>query len=629
MPYILTLNNINKSDLHKIGYRALDIALVFQARYKTPLSFVVPNVVFDEFMIQTRLGLEISKILSSVTYENEENLAFAYSKIKSLFSDAIMPEEFVEHLREAYNSLAVKGNASVAQDLLSEVEPTVCMIVSPDYVTSTEDLKGVIMNISGFDAFLDGIKSSWLSMYSPESLSLRNRKGIKEFNVGIVVQRMVKADYSCEAYSKGPLGDYEVTVRSYLGLPDIVGKSSKDIFSVSKEYLKIESSRKARQEYQVVCSDMPNKLIKRDLGNRGVGQKLSDKEIVEVARLTKRMQLEFGFHFKAYFLWKKENLFFFMISRFPNQETSDSEELLNKKIDTNTANDSQEQTIYEEYQEPSEGTIFAEEPESEPEFEFDETQPKTPNDVQISDSDEQAQNFVESDNLYEINNYGQQNQQNDDVVENDAEPVKNNFYEEENSQEEYSADIESDNSSEEPEEEIIIVSDSENDIDSESEDEYVNFQEQEVDELSPKNQIEDDYIKENPNNEETYEESDETSESNGLSEEFILSEETKNASQQNFEGSQQDVEYYKEILQEVLSKLKAEVHRRYSESFGIHPESLKKGIDDLHDKHGIEQKEDLLTLIIINEKLNGGIVPDLNTVSNIISSANKFLGEED
>jgi len=642
MPYILTLNNITSSDLHKIGYRALDLATVFQARYKTPLSFVVPNVVFDEFMMQTKLGLEVSKILLNISYDNDSSLKLAYQKIKELFSVASIPEEFLEPLKEAYNTLAIKGDSNFAQDLLSEEEPTVSMITSPDYLTGTEDMKGILMNINGFDAFLDGLKSSWLSMYSPEALVSRNRKELKEFNVGVIVQKMIKADYSCEAYSKGPLGDYEITVRAYIGLPDILKQSSKDVFSVSREFLKIESSRKARQEYKVMCSDSPNKLLKRDLGNRGVGQKLSDKEILEVARLTKRMNLTFNFHFKAYYLWKNEKIYFFMINRFPEQNTnSEVKSIVSEKVEPVEKKSVQpeppEPVVYETQESDESVELVEQESDSEPKVQTQE--PRTI--IEETQVEAVKEEYEEPD--LRTDNINQNDEGSEDSVEEEPE-----VYEEESVQEAKPSEKEQ-TSFEPSEEELNQVPYNQETRD--SEDEFVVEQsrpskreEQHLEQMTTPDITSDITPDTTP---------DTTPES---AEEFILSETTQeeikedvpeekmqitkdaatasendyqNAEISTSQGTEEDLKYYREIVFEIMENVKKELHNRYVESFGITPQSTKQGIIDLHDKHGLAQKDDLLKLIIIASELNEGRVPDLNTISNIVNSANKFIGDKE
>lgn len=369
MTYIITLNNINDSDLQKVGYRALDFAKIFQAKHNTPMSFVIPNSLREEFLLETKVGLNIRNILKSINYENESRIKEAYVKIKELFEDAEFPKELVEHLQEAYNSLAVGIERQSAADLLKEEEPTVNLIASPDYMMGMEDMQGIIMNLKGLDNFLLGLKSCWLSVYLPELLIMRNRKKIVDFNVGVIVQRFIRAEASAETFSKGPLGDYEITVRAYLGLPDILKESSKDVFSVSKEYLTIESSKKARQEYKVTWGDEDNKLVKVELGVRGSEQKLTDKAIMEVARLTKRASSILKFNFKGYFMIRKEVPYFFFVSRFLDEPAADSVEAKQSTMTVSEAAEpevkEESEEVVEEVTEEVEDEEVGEEPESE------------------------------------------------------------------------------------------------------------------------------------------------------------------------------------------------------------------------------------------------------------------------
>jgi len=413
MPYTLTLNAIFDSDLKKVGHRALDMAKIFQKKYKTPLSFVVPNVIFDEFMIQTRLQHDVAKVLNTVSFENQGSLENAYKEIKNLFSKASIPAEFLESLRDAYDSLAIRSDEGKPDDLLSEEVPIVNLIISPDYILGTEDIKGVLMNLKGFESFLNGLASCWLSLYSPEAITYRHKRNIKEFNAGVIVQKMIVPKVCAEAYSKGPLGNYEFKVRSYLGLPDILKESSKDVFSISKEYLKIESAKKTLQEYMIIPSQRPNLLIKRFLGSRGQDQSLSDKEVIEVARLTKRMNEVLDVHFKVYYLIFKESIYFFMLNRFPDSKENETQDLstLQASGEENIvepsyaeANNSEGNNEKEEKSEFSEEEMFSEPSQEEfkeirqtqDEHEQMESTHKPISDVQNSVSEEYVEEIPES-----------------------------------------------------------------------------------------------------------------------------------------------------------------------------------------------------------------------------------------
>lgn len=356
MPNIYTLSQINDSDINKIGYRAWSIAKAHQNKFQVPLSFIVPNHIFEEFLIQNRLNIDLRNILLGKSLDNLEELRILYPRIKEAFAKAKIPEEYLDQLKEAYASLAVPTERNSAEDLLKEEDATINLITSADYRTSSDDINGFIMNLKGFNSFIIGLKSAWLSLYSPEQMQYRHRKNIREFNVGVLVQRMINADVTMEVFSKGPLGDYEIIVKSYQGLPDKTSSITKDVYSVSKDYLKIQSSRIARQEFKIVKGEKNGSLEKRHLGPRGEEQKLPDKDILESARICKRLLSILGSDFKAFFESKKGKLFLIMINLFPDS------------IKENEAKVSVSVAVNELIQEPQKSILEPQNEESEPEL---------------------------------------------------------------------------------------------------------------------------------------------------------------------------------------------------------------------------------------------------------------------
>lgn len=304
MQCTLSLSGIYGSESDKIGYRAVDIALVHRSKMPVPLSFVIPNHVFEDFVSQSKLLVKLNRI-SDAAFPIQD-VEKEYSEVKSLFSETEFSTEVVECLREAYEALSVSGSAALARDLLEEKEPVVNVLVSPDYLLPDDFVSGVLINIKGFQEFLDAVKSAWLSLFTPKSILWRRKLGVKDFVIGLVVQRFVDSDAVVEASSKSIIGDYEIEVKSYLGLLDVTNSLHKDEHAVAKEFLKVTSGRIGNQEFIIKRGVNSGTLIKKKLGNRASEQKLTEKQVAEAARLTKRISQDLGMHVKGYFFFKDE-----------------------------------------------------------------------------------------------------------------------------------------------------------------------------------------------------------------------------------------------------------------------------------------------------------------------------------
>lgn len=322
MRHLITLSSVTEADIQKIGQRAIDLSTVYKSKSSVPLSFIVPNTIFYEFLLQNKLILDIKNVISSF-----ENISISaeeiYSKIKALFEMAIIPEEFREELYEAYEALSPTETHN-AQALLEADEPVINLIISPNYTWDSEKLSGILFNIQGFDNFLNGLKSCWLSLYSPDHLKLRENKGIEEFSTGIIVQAFVQPECTVDAYSKSLIGDYDIPMNAYFGLPDITYSIGKDHYSVSKENFGITSEEVKHQDHILLRNIKSGTLLKRSLGSKGLIQKLSDKQILDIARHIDRLSIFSKLHFRIVLFTSSAEKIVFFIDR-TSERISDSE----------------------------------------------------------------------------------------------------------------------------------------------------------------------------------------------------------------------------------------------------------------------------------------------------------------
>jgi phosphoenolpyruvate synthase/pyruvate phosphate dikinase len=299
MRYIITLNNVKQSDLGSVGFRAVDLTVLREKGLNIPLSFVINNQAFIEFVEENNLKSKVEKALRD--YEPEE----AYKEILKLFSKASLSKSFTDELNEAYDSLTIDTGASASAILSKWDFPFANVMRSPSYLLGTEDKEGILQNIKGIEILHGAIKLVWASIYSPDSIHYRQSKGIKEpFGIGLIIQKMKKIKQSAEAYSYSEHDDKTIVVKSFLGMQDFSFENEilgKDYHEVSMNSLLITRAEVNVQEYCVERDIDKEELVLHDLRGEGSRQKLDDKQIAEIARLTKRAKSFLGKDIKLYF----------------------------------------------------------------------------------------------------------------------------------------------------------------------------------------------------------------------------------------------------------------------------------------------------------------------------------------
>jgi pyruvate,water dikinase len=321
MDYVLSLNSVYGSDVDKIGYRAIDLAKLFNKKFIIPLSFIVSNDALKDFLESNALKAKIARLCAD---KDPACLEKNFGLIKELFSKAELSEDFKKDLLEAYETLAVDPDSADAGELLEAAgDAIVNLIVSPSYLS--DDAVGILMNVRGKDALLEAVKSCWLALFSPEAVLYRHENSISDgFGVGIIVQKLVDATASASSFTRDKGND--VLVRSYNGLADFVGVVTADEHLLSEEYLKIKSGKVKHQEFKLVRGGESGTLSKRFLKEKGIEQKITEKEIMEIARLTKRAKFSLEKDVKVFFSVKRNKIFLLFCNRIVAESVKESVE---------------------------------------------------------------------------------------------------------------------------------------------------------------------------------------------------------------------------------------------------------------------------------------------------------------
>jgi phosphoenolpyruvate synthase/pyruvate phosphate dikinase len=119
---------------------------------------------------------------------------------------ASRPDEVIEAIRDAYSGgpVAVRSSAT-AEDL-------------PDL--SFAGQHDTFLNVTGFDAVLDAVKTCWDSLWTDRAVAYREHNGVSsDAAMAVVVQKLVPASASGVMFTANPLtGARETVVNATWGL---------------------------------------------------------------------------------------------------------------------------------------------------------------------------------------------------------------------------------------------------------------------------------------------------------------------------------------------------------------------------------------------------------------------------
>ncbi len=335
MRYIITLNNVNQYGLEMVGFRAIDLANLREKRLNIPLTFVINNQAFEDFIAENGLKPKIESLLK------EKKPAEAYPEILEMFKQADLPGEVLTEISEGYDSLTIEPGSDASSIVSKWDLPFVNLFRSPSYLLATEDNEGIIQNIKGIEALAASLKHVWASMYSPRSVNYRSKTGIKSaFGLGVLVQKMRPVKQSAIVYSRSDADEKTLVVKSFFGLPDygidkeILGK---DYYEVDLNSLMIKQAEVNVQEYAIQRDFDTEELAEKELRDDGAKQKINDRLVSEVARITKRAKSFIEKDVKLYFGIKDDYIFVLLANRMVagSKNILESVEEIEVKFDEN------------------------------------------------------------------------------------------------------------------------------------------------------------------------------------------------------------------------------------------------------------------------------------------------------
>lgn len=292
MSYILTFNDIFSSDSKKVGLIATRLADFFKNLGNVEIGFVLTTDFFNEFMESNNLLSRIKTLLLTIDTENSSRLSEIHAQIKEMISKAVFSEELKETIIDSYEGLGIDLENTSTEKIVENYEkPPINVFLSPLHESGFVK-NALIMNVLGEHQLFKAIKEVIISLYSPEMIKIRESLN-KEHDISnaIVIQKTVIPEVSGYALSKNPedSDDSKVFIASEFGLGGLIDSGvSQDKFLVDKKSLRISSSDVNTKEYSLTIIN--NTFEKKRLKEAGEEQSLNDKQIIEIARLVKKIQ---------------------------------------------------------------------------------------------------------------------------------------------------------------------------------------------------------------------------------------------------------------------------------------------------------------------------------------------------
>ena len=291
---ILWFKEVRKDDTAIVGGKGSNLGELTSAGIPVPPGFIVTAQAYFDFVKATGLDGEIKKLLVGLDEEKSKELNAAADKIQKAILSKPMPPALAKEIIQAYQELYTKGSSNIYVAVRSSA-------TAEDLPTASfAGQQATFLNISGSEAVVKAVRECWASLFGARAIYYRVANKFDHLKVGIAVpvQKMVQSEKSGIMFTIDPISNdrSKIVIEAGWGLGEAIvsGSVTPDRYLVQKDDFKILEKNINVQPWKIAKVGQSDKHVTVPEAE-GKAQKLSDEEIVAVAKLGKQIEEHYQF----------------------------------------------------------------------------------------------------------------------------------------------------------------------------------------------------------------------------------------------------------------------------------------------------------------------------------------------
>ncbi len=309
--YIQIFSKISKNDVSTAGGKGASLGELTNAGIPAPPGFVVVADAFDRFIEETNINIEIKSQLAEVNPDDMNSIDKASNILRDVIHDTPMPEDLSEEILNGFDGLFSDNTSPLTPLLKGEGNALVAVRSSAtaedSEIASWAGELDTFLNITR-ENVVENVKKCWASLFTPRAIFYRHEKGLidAQVSVAVVIQQMIQSEISGICFTVHPVTeDYDqMIIEAGLGLGEAIvsGQITPDSYVVSKSELSLLDVNVAHQKKMLVKDSTnvgdandTNVNVWVDLKEEGKEQKLTGKQIIELAELCVKIEKHYGF----------------------------------------------------------------------------------------------------------------------------------------------------------------------------------------------------------------------------------------------------------------------------------------------------------------------------------------------
>ncbi len=291
MRFVKWFSEIDRSNLAEAGGKGANLGEMTKAGFPIPPGFVVTSNAYFEFIKLNNIDKLIKEMTDGLDTSNNNALTMASEAVRGRILSGEIPSEMREEIKTAYRQMSPGNEPYVAVRSSATAEDL------PE--ASFAGQQSTYLNVKSPENTVQSVKECWASLFEPRSIYYRVENKFDHLKVGLaaVVQEMVQSEKAGVMFSVDPVEEnYDhISIEAAYGLGELVvsGSVTPDNYIVSKASMSIVHKDVFKQDVMIVKINEHNvkARIKEDMQGK---QKLSDEEIIELAKVGKQIEDHYG-----------------------------------------------------------------------------------------------------------------------------------------------------------------------------------------------------------------------------------------------------------------------------------------------------------------------------------------------
>jgi pyruvate,water dikinase len=282
--YVLPIENIKNEN---VGKKAKNLRDLIKNDLPVPNGFAITSEAFYDFIEKNMLTERINNIISDLDVNDFDKLRKASENIMELINSKNMPGDIKNEIADAYEDMDISKEAKavggVALDLVKIGRGQTNVIVRPSTDKDFSPMHAVFAR--GLSNLVDAVKKCWSLFYTPEAIFYRRKKGIKDFSIGVVVQKAVDPEKSGNV-----LINDNIVIEASWGFGEGIsnGLVIPDRYILEKDG-KILNKRVGKKPWRYVRDLLSNNVVKDSVFSEYINAEvLDDEEIKYIFEISKK-----------------------------------------------------------------------------------------------------------------------------------------------------------------------------------------------------------------------------------------------------------------------------------------------------------------------------------------------------